>query len=247
MTSHLSQNQITSSGHERRGTVRLQRVSSVQDGARLVERKEADAVFVIPPGFSSAAGLEVIGGAHAPIAVQVAREMGQAFAMERQSIRPVMLAASRGLPMDEERDRRLAQRAQEVAAPLSLVSDTPAPRRQLDTATCHAAGMAIFFLFGVASVFEERRSQVPARLLAAAISRAALLGGKALSGILVGLVIPAGYDATLRAGTRDARAIVAGEAAGRLAIALVQSLLIMLGWAVLFGVDRVTRSAPPRW
>lgn len=183
---------------ERRGTIHLQRVSSVQDGARLVERKEADAVFVIPAGFSSApsssaAELEVIGGAHAATAVQVAREMGQAFAMERHSIRLAVLAASRGLPADEERDGRLAQRAQEIAAPLSLVSDTSASRRQLDTTTYHAAGMAFFFLFyvamfGVAAIFEERRSRVLARLLAAPISRAAILGGKALSGILVCLV-----------------------------------------------------------
>ncbi|GGO67684.1 hypothetical protein GCM10012289_24680 [Nonomuraea cavernae] len=178
---------------ERRGTVSLQRVSSVQDGARLLERKEADAVFVIPAGFSSATTPEVIGGAHAPIAVQVAREMAQAFAMERQSIRLAVLAASRGLPVDEERDSRLARRAQEVAAPLTLVSDTSATRRQLDTATYHAAGMAIFFqffvaMFVMAAVFEERRSRVLARVLAAPVPRAAVLGGKALCGILIGLM-----------------------------------------------------------
>ncbi|GGO67681.1 ABC transporter permease [Nonomuraea cavernae] len=46
-----------------------------------------------------------------------------------------------------------------------------------------------------------------------------------------------GISRRMYASPTPARTIVAGEAAGRLAIALLQSLLIMLGSAVLFGVD----------
>jgi ABC-2 type transport system permease protein len=73
------------------------------------------------------------------------------------------------------------------------VSDVSAQTKELDTKSFFAAGMAVFFLFftvqfGVTSLLEERSEGTLARLLAAPISRASILGGKLLVSFLLGVI-----------------------------------------------------------
>ena len=73
------------------------------------------------------------------------------------------------------------------------VSDVSAQTKQLDNKSFFAAGMAVFFLFftvqfGVTSLLEERSEGTLARLLAAPISRASILGGKLLTSFLLGVI-----------------------------------------------------------
>jgi ABC-2 type transport system permease protein len=65
--------------------------------------------------------------------------------------------------------------------------------KELDQKSFFAAGMAVFFLFftvqfGVTSLLEERNDGTLARLLAAPISRASILGGKLLTSFLLGVI-----------------------------------------------------------
>ena len=83
-------------------------------------------------------------------------------------------------------------RAAAAAAPVA-VHDVSAQTKELDQKSFFAAGMAVFFLFftvqfGVTSLLEERNDGTLARLLAAPISRASILGGKLLTSFLLGVI-----------------------------------------------------------
>lgn len=153
----------------------LRRLSSPDEGRALAERGELDAVFVVTP-----AAIDVIGNVDAPIAVQVAREVAQSYATEERGAR--LAAAVAGVSPD-----KLAPQ------PIAVVQDDTLATRQLDTTTRNAAGTAIFFLFFAlmfcfTSLFAERSGGTLARLMAAPIPRAAILGGKLMSGVLTGIV-----------------------------------------------------------
>jgi ABC-2 type transport system permease protein len=86
----------------------------------------------------------------------------------------------------------LAARAAAAAVPMA-VNDVSAQTKELDQKSFFAAGMAVFFLFftvqfGVTSLLEERNDGTLARLLAAPISRASILGGKLLTSFLLGVI-----------------------------------------------------------
>jgi ABC-2 type transport system permease protein len=175
------------------GLITLREVASEQEGRRLAGQGEVDALFVIPAGFSAAvrAGaattLQVIGDVDAPVAVQVAREVGEAYATELRSVRLAVSVAGDGRP-----GPGLEQRAAALPAPLALVADTSAATRELDAKTYQAAGMAVFFLFfavmfSATGILQERASGTLARLLAAPVSRRAILLGKLLAGVVVGV------------------------------------------------------------
>src|SRR5947199_8738076 len=81
--------------------------------------------------------------------------------------------------------RRLAAQAAAATVPVA-VADVSAKTKQLDDKSFFAAGMAVFFLFftvqfGVTSLLEERNDGTLARLLAAPVPRAAVIGGKLLT------------------------------------------------------------------
>src|SRR5438876_27517 len=83
-------------------------------------------------------------------------------------------------------------RAAAAAVPVA-VNDVSAHTKELDQKSFFAAGMAVFFLFftvqfGVTSLLEERNDGTLARLLAAPISRASILGGKLLTSFLLGVI-----------------------------------------------------------
>lgn len=169
------------------GAIAVQPAATVEEGRRLVEDGDAAAAFVIPAGFSDAASsgapvtIEVIGDVDAPLGVQVAQALAGSYAADLTAVRLSIATAGGGDPA----------RAAETPSPVSL-AEVAADRRELDLTTYFSAGMAVFFLFfsvqfGVSSLLEERQNGTMARLLAAPISRTAVLGGKLLVSFAVGM------------------------------------------------------------
>jgi linearmycin/streptolysin S transport system permease protein len=73
------------------------------------------------------------------------------------------------------------------------IADISTASRQLDIATFYAAGMTVFFLFftvqfGVSSILDERRDGTLARMLVAPIHGGAVLVGKLLTSLVLGVV-----------------------------------------------------------
>lgn len=182
------------------GGIGVQPVGSAAEGRRLVEDGEVAALFVVPSGFSAAvesgrpATLEVVGDVDAQFGVQVARALADAYTAELAAVRLSVATAAEagGEPADPQRLAALARRAAQMPEPVTL-ADTATDERELDATTFFSAGMAVFFLFftvqfGVTSVLDERREGTMARLLAAPVHRAAILGGKLLVSFAVGVV-----------------------------------------------------------
>lgn len=74
-----------------------------------------------------------------------------------------------------------------------VVENVGTSDKQLEWGTYMAAGMAVFFLFftvqfGASGLLEERENGTLARLLAAPVSRTAVLAGKLLLSVFVGVV-----------------------------------------------------------
>ncbi|HEX5948860.1 MAG TPA: ABC transporter permease, partial [Actinomycetota bacterium] len=156
------------------------------------------AAYLIPEGFSEAiqgggpTTIEVVGSVDAPIGTQVARSVAESFVSDLTSVRVGVATAVHAGPATEADAEALATRAMEVGNLVTL-EDVSAQSRELDPDTFYAAGMAVFFLFftvqfGVSSLLDERNEGTLARLLAAPISRASILGGKLLTSFLLGVV-----------------------------------------------------------
>jgi ABC-2 type transport system permease protein len=195
---------------ERDGVISLRAIGSPDEGDRLVENREIDAAFVIPAGFTAdveagrPATLRVIGNVDSAIAVQVAREIGAAYAADRRGVALAVAAAGQagdptagptpgpGATPEPDPAAALAERAAAVPAPVGVTEDASAATRELDSRTYYAAGMAFFFLFfsllfTVTGILDERAGGTLPRLLAAPIRPPAILLGKLASGVLIGV------------------------------------------------------------
>jgi ABC-2 type transport system permease protein len=169
------------------------------DAIRLVPEPEAASVrFVVPGGFSEAlvAGrpvrIEVVGDVDEPLRTLVARSVAEGYGAEVTAVRASVAAALGTAPGGAADALELAERAAEVASPITL-EDVSAQQRELEPTTFYAAGMAVFFLFftvqlGISSLLEERRDGTLARLLAAPVRRGSILAAKTLTSIVIGVV-----------------------------------------------------------
>lgn len=171
-------------------------VQSREQAVRRTDEGEFAATFVIPTGFTEAvqagrpATLTVIGNPDAGIAVQIAREIARSYTTELRSVQLAVATAARGDPATEPAE--LAARAAAMAPPVVLEADPSAGSRQLDSPTYFAAGMSVFFLFftamlSVSQLLAERQEGTMARLLAAPVTRTAVLAGKLLATVGIGL------------------------------------------------------------
>lgn len=183
---------------ETQGVVTLRRVDTESKGRALVADGRADAAFVLPRGFSAAvrsqapAGIEVIGNVDSPTGSDVARSLARSYVAELEAVRVAVATLAGERPLSHQEAAQAAQRAAEAPRPLRLV-DVSAASKVLDATTYFAAGMAVFFLFftvqfGVASLLDERATGTLPRLLAAPVPRGAILAGKLVSSVLLGLV-----------------------------------------------------------
>jgi len=152
------------------------------------------AAFVIPSGFTNAVQsgqgttIEVIGSPVNSTSAAIAAAVAKGFADEVSAVNLEVrtYAASGGVIGPSTVTDALA-----YPSPVS-VGDLPAETRRLDDTTSMTVGMAIMFLFfvaqeGVLGLLEERRDGTLSRLLAAPISKASILGGKAIASYVLGL------------------------------------------------------------
>ena len=181
----------------RSGLITIHPEATLERARALAANGTLAAVIVIPAGFSARvqanqpASMQVIGNVDAPISTQIARSIAESYAADLNRVRlSVATVAAGSTPLPPARIQALA--AQAAAAPVA-VSDVSAQTKELDQKSFFAAGMAVFFLFftvqfGVTSLLEERHDGTLARLLAAPISRASILGGKLLTSFLLGVI-----------------------------------------------------------
>jgi ABC-2 type transport system permease protein len=182
----------------RSGLITIHTEASAGRARALAANGTLDAVIVIPAGFSArvAAGqpasMQVIGNVDASISAEVARSITEAYAAELNRVRLSVATVLAGAGGRGASTQALAAQAAATATPVA-VSDVSAQTKQLDNKSFFAAGMAVFFLFftvqfGVTSLLEERSDGTLARLLAAPISQASILGGKLLTSFGLGVI-----------------------------------------------------------
>ncbi len=173
---------------QRSGLIRIRRESSLSAGRDAVDRGKVAATFVLPAGLTAAfdAGrptqLRVLGSVDATIGAQVADSIAHSYASRAETL-AIAARALHGRPPAS---------FAAAAAPVAL-ADVSTKNRQLSAGTFYAAGMAVFFLFftvqsGISSILDERRDGTLARMLAAPIPRGAVLGGKLLTSLTLGVI-----------------------------------------------------------
>jgi ABC-2 type transport system permease protein len=180
---------------ERAGLAHVRTEPTLARGRADADTGKVAATFVIPPGFSAAvardepAELQVLGNVDDSIGSLVARSLAQSYAGGVDGVRVAVAATG---PRSRADARRLAALAA-AAPPAVTIADVSTSRKELDPGTFYAAGMAVFFLFftvqfGVVSILDERRDGTLARMFAAPISRSAVLVGKLLTSLVLGIV-----------------------------------------------------------
>ncbi|NUR83709.1 MAG: ABC transporter permease [Nonomuraea sp.] len=170
---------------EQRGQIKLRIAASEREARDLVARREAEAAFLIPPGFTAAvlsarpATMLLVGGPDAPLGSFVARSIADSFAARVHYAQVAVVTGGAGDPQSTPEPVRIA--------------DTPAlAGKQLSLSEGFAAGMAVFFLFftvdfGFGGILDERRDGTLARLLAAPVSPYTVAIAKLATGAVVGV------------------------------------------------------------
>ncbi len=182
------------------GFITVHAERDVTTARSLVAKSKLNAAFVIPSGFSAAvesnqpASLEVIGNPDAPISTEVARSIAAGYTSDLNRVRlslAVVLAGPKG-SIRHTTIQDLADAAGRAGAPV-IVQDVSTKTKELNSKSFYAAGMAVFFMFfvvqfGVTGLLEERANGTLARLVAAPISRAAILAAKMLTSLILGVI-----------------------------------------------------------
>lgn len=160
-----------------------------------VESGTLNAGYVFPAGFTEdvqlARGAEalLLGNVDSSISIQIAKAVLDSYFAEVDAVGIAVAAAVLNGAPDVD---AIAAKATATPAAVAL-ADTEAANRELDVTTFFSAGMAVFFLFftvqfGVSSLLEERWYGTLPRLLGAPINRWAIVGGKAITSFVLGLV-----------------------------------------------------------
>ena len=167
----------------------------------MAEDGDVDAAFVLPEGFTEvsavvteAAEITIFTNAESEIGRQVAQSVAESYAAELNAVRlsvGTVPGAAGGTASPAEMQELQAD-ASEQPMPARLV-ESSAGSRQFDSNTFFAAGIAVFFLFftaqlGAVSLLQERKEGTLARLLAAPVSRGAVVGAKAIYSFVIGIV-----------------------------------------------------------
>jgi len=165
-----------------------------------LEEGDIDAFFSIPQGLEQAvfsnqsATIDVIGDVDAPNSTQIAASFAERFSsgIAASQLAVVTAASVEGTQVTPDFIQSLSQDPS-IAGMNYVLTDQTATSKQVDAPTFFAAGMAVFFLFftvqfGVTGLLEEDRDGTLARLMAAPIPRAAVVGGKAIVSFLLGVI-----------------------------------------------------------
>lgn len=163
-----------------------------------VERGEIGAAWVLSEGFPGGRSggpppeIVVIGDVDAPNTVSVARAIAGRYALGRGT---VDLAVRVALETGAVAARDVRALAAEVATapPAAVLTPIRAEAAEvLDLTTSLTAGLALFFGFFIAglpltSLLEERSGETLGRLLVAPVPSGAIVAGKALAGVVIGV------------------------------------------------------------
>jgi len=181
------------------GLFEIVEVPTAEAAEELAADGDVDASFVIPAGFSEAVeagedtSILVIGNVDSATFAQVARSIAGQYAGQINTIGAAVFTyfAVSGEDPDPERAAELIPAVLEIPEPLVL-GESEASSKELSAPTFYSAAMAILFLFltvqfGVLGLLEERQNQTLRRLLAAPISRRAIIAGKALTSFVIGI------------------------------------------------------------
>jgi linearmycin/streptolysin S transport system permease protein len=169
------------------------------DARAAVRDGDLDAAFIFPAGFATSvqsqapAQIDVVGSVDAATATDVARSVATSYTEGLNAVRVAVAAVAHGSggPSPDQL-REIADQTVAAVSPVRI-RDISAQAHVLDTKTYFAAGMAVFFLmftvqFGVSSLIEERSEGTLARLLAAPVRRTAILVGKLLTSVALGVL-----------------------------------------------------------
>jgi ABC-2 type transport system permease protein len=180
--------------------VELVESDSIEEARRMAEDGDVEAAFVLPEGFTEAvqateaAEITIFANAESDIGRQVAQGVAEGYASElnavRLSIGTVIVGAGGGTTPAEMQELQADAGARQMPARLA---ESSAGSRQFDSNTFFAAGIGVFFLFftaqlGAVSLLQERKEGTLARLLAAPVSRGAVVGAKAIYSFVIGVV-----------------------------------------------------------
>lgn len=182
---------------------RVVEVTTARDRAdldRLVDDGEVAAGFHVAAGFSDAvqsaesSTITVVGDPGSPVATDVAESIAHTFAAELDyvSLATTSVLTVEGGAGDTDRIAELTSSALAQPLPIDLVSITNEGRGE-DLSTYYAVSLSVFFLFftvqfGVLSLLQEREDGTLDRILMAPITRSAVLVGKLMSSLVVGVV-----------------------------------------------------------
>jgi ABC-2 type transport system permease protein len=180
--------------------VDLIETDSVDEARGMAEEGEVEAAFVLPEGFTEAvqssesAEITILTDPESDVGAQVAKSVAESYASELNAVRlsiGTVVAGSEGAA-DPAEIQELQADASSMQMPARLV-ESSAGSRQFDSNTFFAAGIGVFFLFftaqlGAVSLLQERKEGTLARLLAAPVSRGAIVGAKAIYGFVIGMV-----------------------------------------------------------
>lgn len=180
---------------EAEGLLTATRFDDMGQALAEVENGDLDAVYIFPAGYSASvqggAGgtVRLVTNVDSTIGGQIAKAVLDSYLAH---VETVTISAGTAM-INGAQDLAAITAAAQAAAPSVELTDVQASNRTLDTTTFFAAGMAVFFLFftvqfGVSSLLEERMNGTLPRLLGAPISRWSVLGGKALTSFVLGLV-----------------------------------------------------------
>jgi ABC-2 type transport system permease protein len=215
---------------------------------RLVDDGEVAAGFHIGVGFSDAvqstesSTITVVGDPGSPVATDVAGAIADSFASD---LHYVSLATAAVLTIDGSagetgRITELTSAALAEPVPIDLVSIESEGRGQ-DLSSYYAVSLSVFFLFftvqfGVLSLVEEREGGTLDRILMAPIARSAVVVGKMMSSLFVGVLSMVVLVA--------ATTLVGGAKWGNpVAVAVLIVVGVMVAIAVAVLVAAVARSA----
>jgi ABC-2 type transport system permease protein len=161
---------------------------------------DIDAYFSVPEGLEESvfanrsATIDIVGDVDEPTSTQIAAAFARQFSsgVAASQLAVATTATVQGIEVSPEVVGELSSDPATAGMSFQLVDET-ATTKQLDSSTFFAAGMAVFFLFftvqyGVTGLLEEERDGTLARLVAAPISRTAVVAGKAIMAFVLGVV-----------------------------------------------------------
>ena len=191
-------------GLEADGVVAITAADDRAELDRLVEDGEIDAGFHLPAGFGDAvqsaqpATITIVGDPGAPLATDVAEAIAGTFGAELDSVAlataaVLMAEGSAGdTAGDAARIGELSAAALSQPPPVELVPIETEGRGR-DFSSYYAVSLSVFFLFfsvqfGVLSLMDEREGGTLDRILMAPIAKSAVLVGKMMSSLIIGVL-----------------------------------------------------------